>query len=248
MATRLKELSLFSGAGGGLLGTHHLLGWECIGYVEWNDYCQRVLAARIADGLIPAAPIFTDVREFVQSGAAEQYRGFADVVTAGFPCQPFSEAGERRGADDERNMWPATLDAIRAVRPRFVMLENVPGIISCGYAGTVLCGLSKLGYVGRWGIIRASETGAIHHRARWWVVAHAKGCTKLYKPKRNEHSPKRMSYYRPTWREDRSFDASASRLCRVVDGVPNRVDATSALGNAQVPIVAATAWRILANG
>lgn len=75
----MNELSLFTGAGGGLLGTH-LLGWNPIGYVEWNEYCQRVIAARIADGILPVAPIFTDVREFVQSGAAAEYRGVADVV------------------------------------------------------------------------------------------------------------------------------------------------------------------------
>lgn len=168
----MRELSLFTGAGGGILGTH-MLGWRPIGYVEWDDYCQRVLAARITDGLIPSAPIFGDVREFVQSGAAEQYRGFADVVSAGFPCQPFSNAGNQLGADDPRNMWPATADVIRAVRPAHVILENVPGLLTCGYAGTVIGDLAKLGYVGQWGCISASSQGARHRRLRWWVVAHA---------------------------------------------------------------------------
>ena len=80
----MRELPLFTGAGGGLLGTK-LLGWTNVGYVEWNDYCQRVIAQRIADGYLDSAPIFTDVREFAQSGAADQYRGIADVVTGGFP-------------------------------------------------------------------------------------------------------------------------------------------------------------------
>lgn len=167
----MRELSLFTGAGGGLLGTK-LLGWEHIGYVEWNEYCQQVIAARIRDGYLPAAPIFTDVREFVQSGAAEQYRGFADVVTAGFPCQPFSVAGKQAGADDERNMWPATRDVIRIVQPRSVLFENVPGLISCGYLGTVIADLATLGYVGRWGVIGASDCGAPHIRKRLWIVAH----------------------------------------------------------------------------
>ena len=68
--------SPLTGAGGGILGTH-LLGWRPIGYVEWDDYCQRIIAARIRDGFIPSAPIFGDVREFAQSGAAAEYRGFA---------------------------------------------------------------------------------------------------------------------------------------------------------------------------
>ncbi len=95
----MRELSLFTGAGGGLLGTH-LLGWEPCGYVEFNSYCQQVIAARIRDGYMRAAPIFCDVREFVQSGAAEQYRGIADVVSAGFPCQPFSVAGKQAAEND----------------------------------------------------------------------------------------------------------------------------------------------------
>jgi DNA (cytosine-5)-methyltransferase 1 len=169
----MNELSLFTGAGGGVLGTHHFLGWKSCGYVEWNEYCQRVIAARIADGHLTSAPIFGDVREFVQSGAAGQYRGVADVVTAGFPCQPFSVAGKQAGADDERNMWPATRDVIRIVQPQSVLLENVPGLVSCGYIGTVIADLAALGYVGKWGVIGAADAGAPHRRDRLWIVAHA---------------------------------------------------------------------------
>ena len=88
----MKELSLFSGAGGGVLGTK-LLGWEAIGYVEYNEYCQQVIAQRIEDGFLDEAPIFSDVRAFLSEGYAESYQGMVDVVTAGFPCQPFSIAG-----------------------------------------------------------------------------------------------------------------------------------------------------------
>ena len=168
----VRELSLFSGAGGGLLGTK-LLGWTHVGYVEWNEYCQRVIAQRIADGYLDSAPIFTDVREFAQSGAADQYRGIADVVSAGFPCQPFSVAGKQAGADDERNMWPATVEVIRRVQPQSVLLENVPGLISCGYLGTVLADLAALGFVGRWGVLGACDAGAPHKRDRLWIVGHA---------------------------------------------------------------------------
>ena len=168
----MNELSLFSGAGGGLLGTK-LLGWRNVGYVEWDSYCQRVLAQRIDDGYLDPAPIFTDVREFVKSGAAAEYRGFADVVTAGFPCQPFSVAGKRAGADDERNMWPATIDCIRAVRPRFAFLENVPGLLVSGYFGRILGDLAESGYDCRWRILSAAEMGAPHRRKRLWIVAYS---------------------------------------------------------------------------
>lgn len=183
----MRELSLFTGAGGGLLGTK-LLGWEHIGYVEWNEYCQQVIAARIRDGYLDEAPIFTDVREFVQSGAAEQYRGIADVVSAGFPCQPFSIAGKQAGADDERNMWPATADVIRIVQPQSVLLENVPGLISAGYLGVVIGDLAEMGYVGRWGVIGAADCGAPHKRDRLWIVAHANNGTGCAEQKKQQNS------------------------------------------------------------
>lgn len=81
---QLKELSLFSGAGGGLLAGR-LLGWRTIGYVEFNDYCQRVIQQRIADGFLDDAPIFGDVREFKKGGYAEAYAGYVDVISGGFP-------------------------------------------------------------------------------------------------------------------------------------------------------------------
>ena len=187
----MRELSLFTGAGGGLLGTH-LLGWKPCGYVEWNEYCQRVIAARIADGYLPVAPIFTDVREFVQSGAAEQYQGVADVVSAGFPCQPFSVAGKQLAAGDERNMWPATREVIRRVQPQSVLLENVPGLVSCGYIGTVIADLAASGYVGRWGVIGAADAGAPHRRDRLWIVAHASSQRCGEAREHRERSPGRL--------------------------------------------------------
>ena len=176
----MNELSLFSGAGGGCLGSK-LLGHRIIGYVEWDDYCQQVLAARIADGHLDNAPIFTDVREFLESGAAEQYRGIADVVTAGFPCQPFSNAG-KRDVNDSRNMWPATIEVVRRVRPAFCYFENVPGLLSAAvddesgrpvqYFGTVLRDLAESGYSARWRVLSAAEVGAPHKRDRLWIFGH----------------------------------------------------------------------------
>lgn len=168
----MRELSLFTGAGGGLLGTH-LLGWTPCGYVEFNSHCQKAIAKRIKDGFLPVAPIFTDVREFVQSGAAEQYRGIAEVVTAGFPCQPFSTAGKQQAENDERNMWPATRDVIRLVRPKSILLENVPGLLTVGYIYSIFADLAQMGFMGRWGVLSAAETGAPHKRERFWIVAHS---------------------------------------------------------------------------
>jgi DNA (cytosine-5)-methyltransferase 1 len=167
----MNELSLFSGVGGGLLASKYMLGWKTIGYVEWEDYPQRVLAQRIRDGLLDEAPIFGDIRTFVSEGYAERYRGMVDVVSGGFPCQPFSVAGRRKGESDTRNMWPATCEVIEIVKPKKVLLENVPGLISCGYIGDVLRDLSEIGYDAKWQTLSAKEVGACHKRDRFWIVA-----------------------------------------------------------------------------
>lgn len=168
----MRELSLFSGAGGGLLGTH-LLGWKPIGYVEFNDYCQRVIRQRIIDGFLPNAPIFGDIRAFISDGYAAGYQGLVDVISGGFPCQPFSAAGKRLGADDPRNMWPATIECVRIIRPRYVFLENVAGLVTSGYLGTILGDLAESGFDCRWKILSAAELGAPHKRDRLWIVANA---------------------------------------------------------------------------
>lgn len=244
----MRELSLFTGAGGGLLGTH-LLGWSAVGYVEWNEYCQRVIAARIADGYLPVAPIFTDVREFVQSGAAEQYRGIADVVTAGFPCQPFSVAGKQRAADDERNMWPATRDVIRVVRPSYAWLENVTGLLTTGYCERIFADLASLGFDAEWGVFSAAGSGAPHLRERVFIAAN----NRRKRIQGNISRPLRGLYGFP-WGKDGGGPSSwAERsgisepvIRRLGDGVPNGVDRLRAAGNGQVPAVVARAWTELA--
>lgn len=100
----MNYLSLFSGGCGGDLAMQHLLGFTCRGYVEYEPYCQKLIKQRITDGFLDAAPIFGDVRDFLADGCAEQYRGMVDLVTAGFPCQPFSLAWNNLGGDDPRNM------------------------------------------------------------------------------------------------------------------------------------------------
>lgn len=170
----LNELSLFSGAGGGLLGTK-LLGFNHIGYVEINDYCQRIIRQRIEDGILDRAPIFRDIRSFIGEGFAESYTGLVDIITAGFPCQPFSLAGNQKGKNDDRNMWPETIKCIRIVRPKSVLLENVPGLLANEYGRTIFRDLAESGYLCRWRILSAAEVGAPHKRDRLFIVAHASG-------------------------------------------------------------------------
>jgi len=167
----MKELSLFSGSGGGLLATKYLLNWRAVGYVEYNKYCQKVLAQRIEDGFLDEAPIFGDIDSFIKSGASKKYQGYVDVVTAGFPCQPFSVAGKQRGQDDERNKWPQTIQCIRDVQPRYAFLENVPGLLNSGYFSEILSSLAEAGYDARWCVLGADDVGAPHRRKRLWIKA-----------------------------------------------------------------------------
>jgi DNA (cytosine-5)-methyltransferase 1 len=173
----VRELSLFTGAGGGLLGSI-LLDWTPVGYVEINDYCQRVLAQRIKDGCLPDAPIFGDIRAFIDQGYAASYTGLVDVVTGGFPCQPFAISrtahGGDIGADDARNMWPQCLDAMRIIEPEFGYFENVPTLVSGrhGYFRTILSDLAAIGYDVRWGILSARDCEAAHKRDRLWILAY----------------------------------------------------------------------------
>lgn len=176
----MRELSLFTGAGGGVLASK-LLGHSIVGYVEWEPYAQEVIRQRIADGHLDAAPIFGDIRAFVRDGYARAYRGMVDLISGGFPCQPFSVAGKRAGHADERNMWPATVEVLREVRPRFAFLENVPGLLTCAdergrpYIHTVFGDLAELGFDCRWGVVGADDAGAPHRRKRLWIVAHRDG-------------------------------------------------------------------------
>lgn len=246
----MKELSLFSGAGGGLLGTK-LLGWEHIGYVEFNSYCQQVIAQRIKDGLLNEAPIFSDIRAFNSEGFAGSYKGLVDVITAGFPCQPFSVAGKNLGEDDERNMWPETIKCIRTIRPTFAYLENVSGLLASGYFGRILGDLAESGYDCRWRILSAAEVGAPHKRDRLWIVAHSKrvgiqrDSEKQIQGKRALESGKLNRWF--TWWDERP-DKSKYFYRGVGDGVANYMDRLKAAGNGQVPAVVKTAWELLTKG
>ena len=171
----MRHLSLFTGVGGGDLAHQHLLGWQTVGYVEFDKYCQQVLAQRIKDGFLQEAPIFGDIDHFIESGAVKKYKGYIDVVTAGFPCQPFSVAGKQAGEDDPRNKWPQTIQCIRDIRPRYAFLENVPGLLNSGYFPEILGSLAEAGFDARWIVLGADDVGAPHRRKRLWILAYPNG-------------------------------------------------------------------------
>ena len=167
------ELSLFSGAGGGLLATKHLLGWQTVCYVEWDKYAVECLKARIRDGYLDDAPIWDDAFSF----DGKLWRGLVDIVTAGFPCQPFSLAGKGLAENDPRNGWPAVIRILREVRPRFALLENVAGLLTKSYIRRIYSDLAEAGFDVEQDCITAAEIGANHKRERLWLVANANSRT-----------------------------------------------------------------------
>lgn len=242
----MNELSLFSGIGGGCLASL-ILGHKIIGYVEKNEYCQKIIRARIDDGILHDAPIFNNIETFIDQGHCEFYKGVTECVSAGFPCQPFSVAGKRQGEKDERNMWPATCEVIRRIEPRYAFLENVPGLTYSGYLGRILQDLAEIGYDAKWMHLSASDCGAPHKRERLWILAYAKNeQPRKYCSKRNVAYTDSEQAKRPSiaWEECNPWRIE-SGLDRVIDGYPGRMDEIKALGNAQVPIVAARAFIIL---
>jgi len=168
----MNELALFAGAGGGILGGH-LLGWRTVCAVEKEQYCREVLLRRQRDGVLPLFPIWDDCDTF----DGKPWAGCVDIITAGFPCQPFSIAGKLRAGDDKKNGWPATVRILGEVRPEWALLENVPGLLAGahGYFGEILGELASIGYDAVWDCFPASAVGAPHRRDRLWVLAHANG-------------------------------------------------------------------------
>jgi DNA (cytosine-5)-methyltransferase 1 len=258
----MNELALFAGAGGGILGGK-LLGWRTVCAVEWEQYPASVLCARQNDGLLPPFPIWDDVQTF----DGKPWRGIVDVVSGGFPCQDISSAGKGAGIDGERSgMWREMARIIHEVRPRYAFVENSPMLTSRGL-GTVLGDLASMGFDARWGVLGAADVGANHQRDRIWIVA--KWCGQLSHPElhgvgrgqqqqegaqetdgnmantsgvhaQRQHSrPWEIQFGRKSWWK------TEPNVGRVVDGLASRVDRLKAIGNGQVPLCAATAWKIL---
>ena len=239
----MNELALFAGAGGGILGGK-LLGWRTVCAVEWEAYPASVLCARQNDGLLPTFPIWDDVQTF----DGKPWAGIVDVVSGGFPCQDLSSAGKGAGLDGARSgLWREMARVVSEVRPRYVFVENSPMLVNNGL-GRVLGDLSDLGFDARWTVMGANEVGAQHNRDRIWIVAHAnsKGLQRTHdnqkKTKRIQQSS--AKYLQAGIPITRTM-LSASYFQRRSDAMACWMDRLKAIGNGQVPLCAATAWRIL---
>lgn len=155
--------SLFAGIGGFDLGLENTGGFTTQWQVEIDPYCNRVLAKHW-----PTIPRYGDIRT-MDWGTVEP----VDVLCGGFPCQDLSFAGKRAGIDGARSgLWSEYLRAIVSLRPRYVLVENVPGLLTNAYMGRVLGDLAESGYDAEWDCISASSIGALHQRDRVWIVAY----------------------------------------------------------------------------
>ena len=163
----MNVLDLCSGIGGMSLGIALADdSARTVCYVEREAFCAAHLAEKARQGLLDDAPVWTDLTTF----EGEPWRGVVDLVTAGFPCQPFSAAGKRLGTDDERWIWPDIARIIREVEPGIVFLENVPPLVAHGLS-FVLGDLAELGFDAEWDVFSAAEVGAPHLRKRVFIMA-----------------------------------------------------------------------------
>ena len=251
----MKTMHLFAGVGGGLL-CDLILGHDPIVAVEWDPYCCTILRERATEGWFPNLQVFEgDIRMFDPS----KYTGRVDIIHAGFPCQDISQAGKQAGVGEgtRSGLYREVIRISDVVRPKFLFLENVSAILGNGL-GTVLGDLAARGYNARWCCLRASDVGAPHRRDRWWLLADFNSESKRDNDRRKKQEKTWRSkpgisigeMGKPYEQEERARCSwwTESKFPRMVYGVPYRMDRKRALGNAQIPLQAATAFKILMGG
>ena len=164
-----KVLDLCSGIGGFTLG--HLIsgGMTTVAFCEINSYCQQVINLRF-----PHIPIIRDIHDITTESLARIGVTEVDGIIAGLPCPPFSLAGKRLASIDERNLFGEFFRIICEVRPRWAIVENVPGLLTAEgseFFRSILWQFAQMGFDVEWGIVSASQVGAVHLRERVWIIA-----------------------------------------------------------------------------
>ena len=222
------QLDLFSGIGGFALACRWL-GIETIGFCEIEPYAQRVLRKNF-----PGIRIFEDVRKLQADEFPRPW-----IITGGYPCQPFSQAGKRQGEEDDRHLWPAMFEIIRSCRPDWVLAENVAGHVSMGL-DEVLSDLESEDYAVQPLIIPACAVNALHRRDRVWVIANSNSKRFTKNNIQEKINRQVIGEKLPIVFDLSSRIKQGPRDIRGNDGLSDRVDANrvKALGNAIVPQVA----------
>lgn len=235
--------SLFSGIGGLDLGLERA-GMQVVWQVENNPFCQKVLKKHW-----PEVFCYGDIKEIDFTTLPP-----VDLICGGFPCQPVSCAGKRQGDQDKRWLWPEFYRAICEASPRWVLVENVPGLLSASDGrlfGGILRDLARRGYDAEWDLFPAAAFGAFHERFRLFLVAYPntkrlEKCRNIFarRIKKNGASQKDESTIRPPYLAFSKYLFSSrnwpceSVFLRKRHGLSGRVDRLKALGNAVVPQVA----------
>lgn len=232
----LTHLSLFSGIGG-LDIAAEAAGFRTVGQCELADYSTKILEKHWPD-----VPRWRDIRTLTEENFYER-TGLqtVSIISGGFPCQPHSLAGKRLSSDDERDMWPEMRRVIREIKPKWVVGENVRGLLSSEHGmffRGILRDLAELGYDVGWGITSAAGIGAVHRRNRVAIIAHA-CCDRLQRRGIEKEFQKTIEQseriYLPLLQRTDEKHISSSAILRKYDGVPCRMDRTKCLGNAVVP-------------
>lgn len=221
----MKVLDLFSGIGGFSLGLEKA-GMETIAFCEFDKHAQSVIKKHW-----PNTPIFDDVRLL----DGKQFRGIANIVCGGFPCQDLSSAGKQLGFNGERSsLYKEMLRIIGECRPEYALFENVAALLtgdSGRWFAQFLYDLAEVGYDAEWHCIPASYIGAPHIRDRVWIIAYPNT-----KEDRISTFGEILSECKVSGRDfQREWRGSLPRVSRMDDGIPKRLDRLARLGNAVVP-------------
>jgi DNA (cytosine-5)-methyltransferase 1 len=224
----MNELALFTGIGGGILGTY-VLGINTVCAVERDKHCRYILSKRQNERALPPFPIWDDVCTF----AGTRWRGTIDIISGGFPCQAFSTAAH--GRNTAANLWPEMRRIIREVEPTYVFAENV----ATRAIEQAAKDCSEMGYKTEMLSISAKDLGADHIRERYWLLAYANDKSQL-RSTINAKVASFEEFCQGIWETNPAISG-------MVDGLSSRMERYTATGNAQVPVVAAAALWSLAN-
>lgn len=225
-----RGLSLCAGVGGLDLGLHLAEpGYRAVGYVERNAFAAAALVARMADTSLAPAPVWDDLKSF----DGRPWRGRVHIVSAGYPCQPFSYSGHRRGEEDPRHLWPDVARILRDVQPGFCFFENVAGHLSLGFHD-VARDLQGMGYRVAATVVSAAEVGGSHIRERMFILAHA---DRYDVSQSGLHSPRPRRAAFPAGHEPDRQAGWDGQCCDVLDAADGH-DAGRGVGVAEPPIFA----------
>ena len=231
--------SLFAGIGGIDLGLERA-GMECSWQVEIDEFCTKVLTKHWPD-----VPKYGDIRD-----VGKENLETVDLIAGGFPCQPVSISGEKKGESDERWLWDDFYRIICEIRPKWILVENVPGLLSTRNGrlfGGILRDLSTLRYDAEWQTIQAATIGAPHLRDRVFICAYPNGSIGNSEGVFYKKLDKKKS---SVWEfggmdSTRAWEKTINELCLLDDGLPSGVGELAALGNAVVPQVAEHIGRMI---